>query len=202
MITSVDQLDPDGNYTLADYLSWQFAESVEIIKGKLFKMSPAPRPKHQLIAGSVHAQFYNLVRRRKCKAFMAPFDVYFPTENGKPSIVQPDVSIVCDLAKVTKRACEGAPDVTVEVLSPSTSKKDLTTKFELYSQFGVKEYWIVFPEEELVQQFVHNGQELKLHGIYTTGLAPSEAIEGLTLDIDEVFDRELPLEEEPVLTRI
>ena len=194
IITSIDQLDPNGTYTLADYLSWKFSETVEIIRGKLFLMSPAPRPLHQLIAGSAYAQFYNQLRRKKCKAYIAPFDVYFIREGERASVVQPDVCIVCDLSKVSLQACEGPPDVVMEVLSPATSKKDVTYKFDLYSQFGVKEYWLVFPDEEIVQQFVHNGITLQLATTYADSIASSKAIEGLTLNIDEMFDRELPLD--------
>ncbi len=151
-ITDINQLDLNGTYTYADYLLWKFEERIELIKGKIFKMSPAPSTKHQRILGDLHLVLAPYFKRQKCQIFLAPFDVRLP-KKGKNNeqiltVVQPDLCVVCDPEKIDEKGCIGAPDLIVEIISPGNSKKEMRNKFQLYEEVGVQEYWIIHPSEE------------------------------------------------------
>ncbi len=153
MVKNIEKLDLSQRYTYADYLTWQFDERVELIKGKVFRMSPAPGTAHQRVSGALFRVIANYLYGRSCEVFSAPFDVRIPLPPGHQTageidtVVQPDISVICDPQKLDDRGCQGPPDWIIEVLSKGTSHKDLTYKFELYQHAGVKEYWIVHPLE-------------------------------------------------------
>lgn len=140
----------DKLYTYADYLRWEIEERIELIKGKIFKMAPAPASNHQLVQGELFGLYYNFLKNKSCRLFSAPFDVRLidPKKKSKKdediiTVVQPDICIVCDIDKIDQRGCLGAPDLVVEILSPGNSKKELKNKFELYEENGIKEYWLI-----------------------------------------------------------
>lgn len=147
------------SYSYADYLTWSEEERWEIIDGVPFDMSPAPSRRHQEILMALSGEFYSHLKGKQCKVYAAPFDVRLP-EHGKSedkdikTVVQPDLVIVCDRNKLDNRGCISAPDLVVEILSPYTSIKDSVKKFDLYERVGVKEYWIVRPDEETVTVFM------------------------------------------------
>ncbi|AEK23102.1 hypothetical protein Ccan_09840 [Capnocytophaga canimorsus Cc5] len=151
-ITDINQLDLNKTYSYADYLLWKFKERVELFRGKILKMSPAPSTKHQIISGNIHFELKLHFKEQACKLFSAPFDVRIPKQSLEDkdifSVVQPDLCIICDLSKLDERGCIGAPDLVVEILSPSNSKKEMKEKFQLYEESGVKEYWIIDPNQE------------------------------------------------------
>ncbi len=153
MITDISQLDPSKHYTYADYLTWQFDEVVELIRGKVFRMSPAPGTSHQLLSGNLFSLIHQYLKGKDCWVFAAPFDVRLPLPAEEhrvektDTIVQPDISVICDPAKLDDRGCEGAPDWIIEILSKSTAARDLTEKYALYEQAGVREYWVVHPND-------------------------------------------------------
>ena len=193
MITSLDQLDLNGTYTYADYLLWHFSERVELLRGKIFKMA-APSRKHQSINGNLYRVTANLLWKTSCKVYAAPFDVrltrYSSLKNKEvTTVVQPDLCVICDLAKLDDRGCIGAPDIIIEILSPGNSRTEMKDKFELYQEAGVLEYWVVSPIERMVQVWKLNEQ-----GFYI-GLPP--AVEGdilktpiipnLEIDLNDVF---------------
>ena len=161
-IINLSQLDPSGVYSYLDYLSWQFEQRVELIKGRLFPMA-APSRKHQDILLFLGSTFLQTVGKKSCRVYVAPFDVRL-YDNQKPvkqnqdfnTVVQPDVCIVCDLEKLDDKGCFGAPDLMVEILSPGNSKKEMRTKLRLYEENAVKEYWIVDFDHEQVFQFILN----------------------------------------------
>ncbi len=163
MITDFKDLDLSKRYTYADYITWQFDDMVELIKGKIFKMSPAPNMKHQRISLKLSSKIDRFLEGNKCEVFTAPFDVRLSlpkkkqTKDKIDTVVQPDVCVICDLNKLDKQGCIGAPDWVIEILSKSTSKKDLTEKFDIYQEAGVKEYWIVRPDEESVTTYLLDG---------------------------------------------
>jgi Uma2 family endonuclease len=156
MLTDINQLDLNKKYTYADYLTWQFNEMVELIRGKVFKMSPAPNTFHQQISGNLFSIIHQYLRKKPCRVFSAPFDVRLSLppslqENDQiDTIVQPDISIICDNSKIDERGCKGAPDWIIEILSKSTAEKDLKDKFLIYQHAGVKEYWIVSQERNIL----------------------------------------------------
>ena len=158
VITDINQLDVNGTYTYADYLLWRFKEQVELLRGKLFKMSPAPREIHQRVLNEINFELMSFFRNKTCRVYPAPFDVRIPTkgmaDNQIYTIVQPDLCVVCDLEKIDGRGCIGAPDLVVEILSPSNSRKDLKDKYEIYEEAGVPEYWIVDPDNKAFYRYV------------------------------------------------
>lgn len=158
LITDINQLDVNGTYTYADYLLWRFKEQVELLRGKLFKMSPAPREIHQRVLNEINFELMFFFRNKTCRVYPAPFDVRLPTkgiaDNQIYTIVQPDLCVVCDLEKIDGRGCIGAPDLVVEILSPSNSRKDLKDKYEIYEEAGVPEYWIVDPDNKAFYRYV------------------------------------------------
>jgi len=190
-ITDISQLDLTKSYTIADYLSWQFEEMVELIKGKIYKMSPAPVSKHQKISAAISSEIFQFLKKKPCSVYFAPFDVYLPIEktSGKPTVVQPDICVICDVSKIDNKGCIGAPDMIVEILSPSTTHKDVNEKFEVYEASGVTEYWIVSPGDKLVDVFLLENDKYQLKGKFTLGDKISPYIlPGLVIDLDEVFE--------------
>lgn len=166
----VEEPDLAGTYSAADYLSWKLDELVELIRGKVYKMSAAPNTNHQRISRELQAVFYDFFVNRQCELFDAPFDVYL-VEEGRSyqeaeNVIEPDLCVVCDPEKIKSFGCVGSPDLIVEIISPSTAKKDQQAKKELYEEFGVKEFWMIFPGEfTLHQHFLENGK-YELKGVY------------------------------------
>ena len=160
-ITQLSQLDLNGRYSYADYLTWRFDDTIELIKGKISLMSPAPSLSHQQISISLSGILYAYFKKKPCRLFAAPFDVRLYDRRKSVvanqdiyTVVQPDLCVICDAEKLDSRGCLGAPDWIIEILSKGNSKKEIQTKFDLYRESGVKEYWIVYPFEQAVQQFV------------------------------------------------
>ena len=155
MVKSFSDLDQSKTYTYQDYLGWQFEEMVELIKGKIFKMSPAPNLYHQRNARKLTTLIDNFLAGKTCEVFTAPFDVRIPTKANQEiiTVVQPDICVVCDPDKLDIRGCLGAPDWIIEILSNSTANKDLNEKFDLYEAAGVSEYWIVHPSEATITPY-------------------------------------------------
>ena len=148
MITDINQLDLSKQYTYADYVNWQFDELVELIRGKVVRMSPAPNTLHQSCSGNLHGLIWSYLRDKSYQAFTAPFEVRLPlpltqqTDDKINTVVQPDLCVICDVEKLDERGCNGAPDWVIEILSKGTAQKDLKDKFEIYQHAGVREYWI------------------------------------------------------------
>ncbi|MEX2564980.1 MAG: Uma2 family endonuclease, partial [Cyclobacteriaceae bacterium] len=125
-----------GNYTYADYLTWQMEEVVELIKGRVFKKAAAaPKRIHQRISAKLLTRLYVFLEDNPCQVYDAPFDVRFPkaskADHQIHDVVQPDICVICDREKLDDRGCIGAPDLIVEILSPSNSKTELKHKFKL-----------------------------------------------------------------------
>ncbi|MDO9107168.1 MAG: Uma2 family endonuclease [Methylovulum sp.] len=162
-ITELSQLDLNGSYSYADYLTWQFDEAVELIKGKISLMCPGPNVKHQRISWRISGRLFNYFEDKPCSAFSAPFDVrlYDRTQSllankEITTVVQPDICVICDDSKLDEQGCNGAPDWIIEILSLGNSKKEVKTKHTLYAESGVKEYWLIYPYEEVISQFILN----------------------------------------------
>jgi Uma2 family endonuclease len=189
-ITDINQLDLNKRYTYQDYLSWQFDELVELIRGKIVRMSPAPNTGHQRISSNLHGQLWSFLRGKNCQVFSAPFDVRLPVGENE-TVVQPDICVICDPEKLDHRGCKGAPDWIIEILSKSTAQKDLTDKFELYEQAGVHEYWAVHPEEGtvLIYRLDDAGRyQLLRQRPFTSGESVSVGVlPDLQVDFREVF---------------
>lgn len=165
VVTKFSDLDLTKQYTYADYLLWEFKERVELIKGFIHKMSPAPNRRHQKVSQNVNGDILNFFKKHPCEVYVAPFDVRLPIKKGKKdyTVVQPDLCIICDLEKLDDKGCNGAPDLIIEILSPTNTKHDIHTKFNLYEECGVKEYWIIQPENNIV--LVYSLQNEKYIGL-------------------------------------
>lgn len=144
-------------FTYSDYASWSDDKHYELIEGVAYSMAPGTSDMHQFSAIQLSAEFVIYLRGKKCRVFDTPFDVILPEEGETfetaSNVVQPDIFVVCDKDKVTRRGCYGSPDLVVEILSPSTARRDVKYKRKLYQRFGVKEYWIVDPVHKTVQVY-------------------------------------------------
>ncbi len=147
-----DPLTNQASYTYEDYKEFPDHFRCEIINGQVYDMTPAPSTKHQKVAGKIYRLAGNYLegKAHHCQFFIAPTDVVLADDQ----VVQPDVFLVCDEKKIRDKAIFGAPDVVFEVLSAATGKKDRSKKMKLYRRFGVLEYFLVDPENELVEKYV------------------------------------------------
>ncbi len=188
-------------YTYGDYLQWDDNQRWEIIDGEAYNMSPAPIVEHQEIAGELYQQIKLFLRSKPCRVYFAPFDVVLPDvgENAEDSetVVQPDIVVICDRYKITRRGCTGAPDMVIEILSPATAVKDQKEKKDLYERVGVREYWIVHPEEKWVHIFLRDDKsKFALLGTFSAEDTPEvNTLPGLQIDLAQVFAASAWLEE-------
>ena len=189
-------LDINKRYTYAEYLTWVDDKARELIHG-FIKMMSAPRREHAKANINICVNLASFVKKNKgkCEVYTAPFDVRLP-KNGETAynkidtVVQPDICVVCDLSKLDERGCCGAPDMIVEILSPSSLKRDINEKFNLYEEAGVKEYWIVHPKDKSVNVFI-----LQEDGKYDAGTfyedkgkVPVYIFDNCTIDLNDIFE--------------
>ncbi|CAH0270472.1 hypothetical protein SRABI27_04232 [Pedobacter sp. Bi27] len=192
-IKTLNEVDFSATYSYADYMRFEFEERLEIIKGYIFKMSPAPSRIHQKISGRISNPLYNALNGKKCEVYTAPFDVRLAkkTQDDKEvfTVVQPDIVVVCDQTKLDRRGCIGAPDIVVEILSPGNNKKELINKYEVYEEAGVKEYWIVSPSEKTFFRYIldDNGKFQPTKLLTEGEEVTTTIIPGFKLILDEVF---------------
>jgi len=176
-----------GHYhTYEDWLRIEHDKSmrVELIDGDIY-MFASPTPRHQAVLGEIHGQLFVYLRKKRCKVYMGPIDVRLE----KDTVVVPDAIVVCDPNKITKSSVNGAPDIVVEVLSPSTSQHDKLVKFELYRRSNVLEYWIADPVNNIltVHLLPHNDYIIyDKHSMLTTNILP-----GFEIDLSLVFYEDL-----------
>lgn len=185
-------LENNKGFTYKDYLQWDDDQRWELIEGVAFNMTPAPSRKHQQVSMELARQISNFLKGKQCEVYASPFDVRLP-EKGEPddeikTVVQPDISVICDKIKLDNRGCRGAPDLIIEIVSPFTARKDLKDKMFLYERYGVKEYWIVHPEEKILMRYKLENNRYGRAEIFSdedtlgTGL-----LEGLEIDLAAVF---------------
>ena len=195
-VTDFSQLDLNKTYTYADYLTWRFQERVELIKGWIYKMSPAPKRLHQEVEGNLYLELGVFFRKKSCEVYQSPFDVRLIKKSKDDreitTVVQPDICVICDPEKLDDRGCIGAPDLIVEVLSTSTMKKDYNEKFNLYQENKVKEYWLVNPEGKSLQIFhLENGEYVEFDTVEDKDeLITSKLFPDLKFTTTDVFEYE------------
>ena len=148
----------DEVFNYGDYSLWPESERWELIDGVAFDMSPAPSRQHQFILVELVSQVHNLLSEDSCEVYCAPFDIRFPDffeqkDSEISTVVQPDLVVICDKKKLDDKGCMGAPDLVVEILSPSTMSKDLHQKFSLYEKHAVKEYWVISPNDRILFKY-------------------------------------------------
>ena len=190
----LSDLDLTQTYSYADYLKWHLDERIELIKGKIFKMSPAPGTIHQKVSGKVYLELGIYLKGKPCLVFSAPFDVRLPRKSTEDTtiytVVQPDICVICDSTKIDDRGCVGAPDIVVEILSPGNNQKELKNKFEAYEEAFVKEYWIIHPTEQTFLKYVlSNDNKFQAERPLTVGdLVRTPLLPDFELILEEVFE--------------
>lgn len=189
----VSEPDISLSYTYEDYLAWTTEERFELIKGRVFRMGAAPSVSHHNISVHLGIRLYNFLNGKSCQVFFAPFDVRLARTSLKnkevTTVVQPDLCVVCDPAKIDEKGCMGAPDIVVEVISPGNSKKKLRNKFEVYQESGVQEYWIIFPGERIVTVHTLSNEKIYTTPEYFTeeDILTTPVLPGFEVSIREIF---------------
>ncbi|PQJ10352.1 hypothetical protein CJD36_010265 [Flavipsychrobacter stenotrophus] len=185
-------LDLNQSYTYADYYSWDFPQRVELIYGKAFIKDPVTYTVHQRMSMNLAMPIYAYLKGSKSAIYTAPFDVRLPHGPSRADIdiihvVQPDLCVICDPNNLDERGGIGVPDIIVEILIPLNNVVELNDKFDLYEEAGVKEYWIVSPQDNtfLVNTLVNGkyvtGRPL-VSGILTSSILPE-----FLLDLSKLF---------------
>lgn len=176
-----------GDYTLEDYLALPEERRVELIDGVFFEMY-SPTVTHQLISSKILLSFSNYIHSNngKCISTTAPCDVQLDCDDK--TIVQPDVMIICDRNKLNRKRVFGAPDLIVEILSPSTRKKDIYLKTAKYANAGVKEYWLVDPDQKRVIVYIFETDDIptvySFHDKVPVGIFEGKCV----VDFQEIFE--------------
>jgi Uma2 family endonuclease len=181
-------------HTYGEYLAWPEDARYELIDGIAYLMAPAPLLEHQDVAGEIYRQLANALRGSPCRAFMAPVDVRLPkaseADERIDTVVQPDVLVVCDAAKLDRRGVRGAPDWVMEVLSPATAGHDQVRKRRIYEQAGVLEYWLVHPTDRVLTVYrLQNGAYGKPDTQVLEGETPVGVLPGIVIAWDELVAR-------------
>ena len=195
MTTPIAQEKAHEPYTYADYLKWDSPERYELIDGEAVLLA-APSTSHQLVSAELMRQLANFLEGKNCKAIAAPFDVrLFEKEAGSPedvdTVVQPDISVVCDKSKLDERGCKGAPEMVIEIISPGSLRHDRLVKFNLYQRAGVGEVWLVDPASCSVQVFLLEDGILLLHEVYTRkDIAKVNSLAGCFIEVGKIFSQE------------
>ena len=188
-------LPKEERYTLADVLTWDEQERAELIDGSLVMMAPPSRI-HQKISAELGRQLGNYLEGKKCEVYAAPFAVrLFEKAGDRPedvdTLVEPDLSVICDPGKLDDMGCKGAPDLIIEILSPSTQRHDRLTKYNLYQRAGVREYWIVDPAARSIQSFVLEDGHYTAAGFGSPGdVLKVNVLEGCFIELSKVFPAE------------
>lgn len=185
------EMPRERKYTYDDYRGWDDGQRYELIDGEAYMMSPAPSRAHQWVSVSLVSQLYSYLKGKSCEVYSAPFDVRLDDN----TVVQPDISVICDPGKLDERGCNGAPDMIVEILSPSSASHDQVVKFGKYRQAGVREYWMVNLEARTVQVYLLRDGEYISRGYDEVAVVPVEVLEDCQIDLAEVFPPGAPVEE-------
>jgi Uma2 family endonuclease len=191
-VSALEDIDLSLTYSYAHYLNWIFDDRVELIKGKVFKMS-GPARIHQQVSIHVSSLLFNFLLGKPCKVYAAPFDVRF--YNGSIAdkdiytVLQPDICVICDKAKLDDKGCIGSPDIVIEILSPGNNKMELLHKYGIYEEFGVKEYWLLCPGDKTLLKYTLDVQgKYQPSKLFTLSeKVYSEVLPGFELDLDGVF---------------
>ena len=173
-----------GKYTCEEVDSWDTDERYELIDGDIYMMAP-PRRIHQGISMELSYQLRNFLKGKPCEVYAAPFAVRL--NRDEYTRVEPDIAVICDKSKLTDEGCKGAPDLIIEILSPSSQRHDRIKKYDLYLKTGVREYWIVDPENKIVSVYILKNGEYVAKNYSETAVVPIHVLEGCGIDLNDVF---------------
>ena len=177
-------------FTYAEYKEWELEEGerFELINGEAFAMS-GPNIKHQEILGELFSQFHAYLRSKPCKVYPAPCDVrlFYEEDDSDDTVVQPDILVVCDKGKLGPEACRGAPDLVIEILSPSNSAIEMERKLKLYQYSGVREYWVVDPEHKGLTVYIFQKDTIGVKIYKGTDTVTVSIFPDLRIALEQVF---------------
>ena len=186
--------DEDKRFTYADYENWDDLDSngnpirYELIDGIVYMMS-APSTAHQSILMDLSRQFATFLKGKSCKVFAAPYDVCLNSLGDEDdTVVQPDLLVVCDESKLDKKRCNGAPDMVIEILSPSTSKRDLFIKLKKYQNAEVREYWVVDPDAKAVNAHILENGRYVINSYESNETIAVNVLDGCVITLSDIFD--------------
>ncbi|MFZ2959495.1 MAG: Uma2 family endonuclease [Candidatus Ozemobacteraceae bacterium] len=183
----------ERRFTYGNYCTWPENERWELIDGVPFDMTPAPSRQHSYISGNLAFLLHKFFLGKPCEVHNAPFDVRLPRNNEPDdeveTVVQPDILVVCDEKKLDEKGCRGAPDLVIEIISPSTASKDHITKKHLYEKHGVKEYWLISPGDRLVTIYqLESNRKFGIPRVFgDTDKIEVALFNGLEIDLTSVF---------------
>ena len=183
-------IQKENHYSVKNYMSWNDDNRYELIDGVLYNMIPSPTFRHQRISSKIFSKVNSLLEGINCITLYAPMDVVL----SEDTVVQPDIMIICDRSIIKEKFIAGAPEVIFEVISPSTSFKDKQIKLHLYEKYGVKEYFIVYPDEEIVEVYLLKNNKFQFPKIYNWDSVLKVQTVKIELKIWEMFEKELPKE--------
>jgi Uma2 family endonuclease len=185
---TIEDHEENRRYTYADCLKWEGPERYQLIDGEAYQMA-SPSVEHQGILMELSVQFGNWLKGKPCQVFAAPLDVrLFPEEdNSDDTVLQPDLLVVCDKAKLAKNSVNGAPDLLVEIVSPSNSHRELFLKFQYYLEAGVKEYWVIDPEEKKVQVHIYENGHFISTGYKENASISAAILPGLIINLQDLW---------------
>jgi len=177
-------------FNYSDYKEWELKEGerYELINGEAFAMA-APNLRHQAILVELSSQFHVFFRGKPCKVFPAPCDVrlFYEEDESDDTVVQPDIIVVCDENKLGPESCRGAPDLVVEILSPSNTAIEMERKLKLYRHAGVPEYWVVDPENNGITVYHFKKDTISINTYGNTGSIPVSIFPDFTISLEQVF---------------
>ena len=177
-------------WTYADYKDWELkpGERFELIDGVAYAMS-APSTAHQAVSMVLSAEFYNYLKGKKCTVLAAPYDVrlFYEEDESDDTVVQPDLIVVCDAEKLGPEGCRGGPDLVVEILSPSNTAIEMNRKLKIYMKAGVREYWIIDPEQKCVVIYRFNGDRNGIFNVRNNDVLKTELFPGLEIPLEAIF---------------
>ncbi|MCL2054753.1 MAG: Uma2 family endonuclease [Oscillospiraceae bacterium] len=195
----------EPRYTYKDYITWDENFKCELIDGipyvdgkpydeippKAVMLAPAPAWQHQMVSGELFFRIRAFLEGKPCKVFSSPFDVRLNTDEGDDTVVQPDIVVICDSNKLSGTGCIGAPDMVIEVSSPSTTRRDKLDKFKMYQKAGVREYWIVEPDTKLTDVVIFKKEGYDMTRYSDKDIIPSYVLTGCEINMNDIFyDRE------------
>ena len=191
-INDISLLDLNKKYSYADYLTWSIRERLELINGGIYQIFITPSTLHQKISSLLLKEIFKTLGEQPCQVFHAPFDVRLPKKEMENqqifTVVQPDICIICDHTKIDDKGCIGAPDLIIEILSPGNTSKEMKNKFEAYEESGVREYWLIEPQDKAVLIFVlENGKFIGKRPMVEEETLQSFIFPDLKIDLQPLF---------------
>jgi Uma2 family endonuclease len=182
--------DENYKYTYADYKAWELkpGERFELINGVAYAMS-APNLTHQRILISLGSEIHNFLKGKSCEVFAAPLDVrlFYEEDESDDTVVQPDLLVICDPKKLGEEGCRGAPDIAIEILSPSNTAIEMERKLRLYKEAKIREYWIVDPKNKHISIYSLKGDEYLFRICQVKDVIRSDILPGLEIPLSAVF---------------